>query len=100
MQMTHRAMVAALLTMSLASCQLERFFPDDVGGGAARLTVRNAVKLISFIDEDAACGMASERVKYGYRQAGETGETGTVTWTTEDCVLDFGEELAPIDQDC
>lgn len=92
------ALVAAVA--GAAGCQIERFFAAEVGAGAGRITIRNAVKIISFIDDDTSCGFASERVKQAYRQDGELGSVGTVTWTVENCELDFGKELVPVGEDC
>lgn len=99
---THRVIVLAALVAAVlsAGCQLERMFPEDVGAGAARLSVRNSVKLISFIDDDTNCGMASPAVMQGFRQEGELGGQGTVTWTVEGCTLDFGPELVAVSEDC
>jgi hypothetical protein len=100
---THRVIGFVALTASVvtaAACQLERMFPGDVGAGAARLSVRNSVKLISFIDEDTNCGMASAAVKQGFLQDGELGAEGTVTWTVDHCTIDFGPELVAVSEDC
>ncbi|OGQ25871.1 MAG: hypothetical protein A2138_22045 [Deltaproteobacteria bacterium RBG_16_71_12] len=101
---THRVITkAALLTVLVvlaASCQLERMFPEEVGAGAARLSVRNAVKLISIVKDDANCGMASAAVMQSFRQDGELGQLGSVTWTVENCTVDFGPELVAISEDC
>ena len=75
-------------------------FPEDVGAGAARLSVRNSVKVISFIDDDTTCGMSSPAVMSAFRQDGELGEVGTVTWTVENCTIDFGPELVAVSEDC
>ena len=54
--LSRRVILAVFAAASLGSgvlgatgCQLERMFPEKVGAGAARLSVRNAVKLISII---------------------------------------------------
>lgn len=83
-----------------AGCQLERLFPEKVGAGAARLSVRNAVKLISIIDEDTTCGMKSPAVAQAYRQEGELGQMGSVTWEVANCEIDFGDDLVFIGEDC
>lgn len=90
----------AVSGVAAGGCQLERMFPEDVGAGAGRLSVRNSVKLISFIDDDTNCGMASPAVMQGFRQDGELGDVGTVTWTVENCTLDFGPELVAVSEDC
>lgn len=97
-----RTALAGLVALGAAAggCQIERLFPEEVGGGAARITVRNAVKVISLIDEDTSCGFTSERVLQSYRQEGELGAIGTVTWTVENCELDFGPKLVAIGEDC
>lgn len=84
---------AALL---LAGCQIERFFAEDVAAGAARITVRNAVKLVAFVDEDERCGFRSASVAQGYQQEGETGSMGKVTWTVTNCEIDFGDKLVEV----
>ncbi len=88
---THRAMLLPLFTFVFAGCQLEQLFPEDVAAGAARLTVRNAAVLAKLLDDDTACGFDSEAVASSYVVQGETGGVGTVTWTVEKCVLDFGK---------
>lgn len=89
---TQRSIPAAALAslLALTGCQLERFFPEDVGAGAARLTVRNAAILTKLIDGDEGCGFSAESVAKNYVAAGEVGQVGEVTWTTVNCVLDFG----------
>ncbi len=76
-------------------CEIEQFFPKDVGAGAARLTVRNAVKLIALADADTNCGFSSKHVQDNYVEDGELGGPGTVTWTVDNCVMDFGDTLVP-----
>lgn len=102
-----RVILAVFGAVSLGSvavgatgCQLERMFPEKVGAGAARLSVRNAVKLISIIDEDTTCGMKSPSVAQGYVQEGELGQMGAVTWTVENCAIDFGDDMKFIGADC
>jgi hypothetical protein len=97
-----KSLVGLVLVVGVSGtgCQLERFFPQDVGKGAARLTVRNAAKLITIVDADTRCGFSSERVKQAYRQDGELGSLGTVTWSVENCEIDFGDELVLIGEDC
>lgn len=101
---THRVMplaaIVAAAQLATAGCQLERMFPEDVGAGAARLSVRNSVKLISFIDDDTNCGMSSAAVLPAFRQDGELGSVGSVTWTVENCTIDFGPELVAVSEDC
>lgn len=100
---THRVIVAAaiaVVALAASACQLERMFPDQVGAGAGRLSVRNSVKLISFIDDDTSCGMSSPAVLQSFRQEGELGQVGTVTWTVENCTIDFGPELVAVSEDC
>jgi hypothetical protein len=106
MLFTHRVMrltIASLglvAALALGGCQLERFFPEEVGAGVARLSVRNGIKLVQLIDLDDQCGFASESVKYGYKQEGELGGHGRVTWTVEGCELDFGASLKEVATDC
>jgi hypothetical protein len=85
------AVVVAVVLPSLAGCQLERLFPEEVGAGAARLTVLNAGALAKALDDDTGCGFSSPSGKASYVVDGEVGQTGTVTWRIERCVLDFGE---------
>ncbi len=80
-------------------CQIEQLFADDVGAGAARLSVRNAAVLAKAIDDDLDCGFDSERVKYGFTVDGNVGELGSVTWKVERCTVDFGE-MHVVTTDC
>lgn len=98
--LARRVITVGLCLSALSACQLERLFPDKVGAGAARLSVRNAVKIMSLIDEDSTCGMKSPSVVQGFRQEGELGQPGSVTWTVEACALDFGSQLVAVGSDC
>ncbi len=83
-----------------SACQLERLFPEDVGGGAARLTVRNAAILTKLIDDDVGCGFDAPLIKNNPTIVGEVGQVGVVTWSIEGCVIDFGplsSEESPAD---
>lgn len=89
----NRVLSASLLCVIPAlgtSCQLERFFPEDVGNGAARLTVRNAAYLNTLVASDERCGFSAAAVNDAYVTEGEVGSVGSVTWTVTDCTLDFG----------
>jgi hypothetical protein len=91
--------VASLVIAAGAGCQLERFFPDDVGVGVARLTVRNSALLLSAVTDDAVCGFASEGVKAATVVEGELGGYGKVTQTVTACEIDMGE-LHQVKTDC
>ena len=94
------ALVVPLLsTVCLGACQLERLFPKDVANGAARLTVLNAGVLAKLIQDDTGCGFSSEAGINTYTVDGETGGIGVVTWTIDDCVIDFGKPRV-ISTDC
>lgn len=94
------ALVVPLLSMvCLGSCQLERLFPKDVANGAARLTVLNAGVLAKLIQDDTGCGFSSEAGITTYTVEGETGGIGVVSWTIDDCVIDFGKPRV-ISTDC
>ena len=94
------ALVVPLLSMvCLGACQLERLFPKDVANGAARLTVLNAGVLAKLIQDDTGCGFSSEAGIATYTVEGETGGIGVVTWTIDDCVIDFGKPRV-ISTDC
>ena len=94
------AFVVPLLSMvCLGACQLERLFPKDVANGAARLTVLNAGVLAKLIQDDTGCGFSSEAGIATYTVEGETGGIGVVTWTIDDCVIDFGKPRV-ISTDC
>ena len=91
--------LAAVASAPGCGFQIERYFPDMVGVGVARLTVRNAAKLTGYIADDRACGFESEAVKESYLIEGEVGGFGTLTYTVTDCVLDFGIP-SKTDSDC
>ena len=94
------ALVVPLVSMvCLGACQLERLFPKDVANGAARLTVLNAGVLAKLIQDDTGCGFSSEAGINTYTVDGETGGIGVVTWTIDDCVIDFGKPRV-ISTDC
>ena len=94
------ALVVPLLSVvCLGACQLERLFPKDVANGAARLTVLNAGVLAKLIQDDTGCGFSSEAGLNTYTIDGETGGIGVVTWTIDDCVIDFGKPRV-ISTDC
>jgi len=71
-------------------CQLERFFAEDVGAGAARLTVRNAAILTKIVAGDTTCGFESEAVLQSPVIDGVVGSVGVATWTVSNCTMDFG----------
>lgn len=87
------------LVAALAGCQVERFFPDRVGAGAARLTVRNAAVLAKIVDDDTTCGFSSPEGKAAFVVDGEVGQVGTVTWTISACVLELGKPHV-VNEDC
>lgn len=84
----------AVAMLAACGCQVESLFPERVADGAARLTVRNAGVLLSVINADTSCGFESEAVLAGFTVEGEVGQVGSVTWTVEDCELDFGTDAA------
>ncbi|RMG14907.1 MAG: hypothetical protein D6729_13045 [Deltaproteobacteria bacterium] len=88
MRSTGHLLIAALV---LGGCQCERFFPEKVGSGIARLTVRNVAVATKIIASDTECGFEAPDVKEAFLVDGRVGETGTVTWEIDDCTLDFGE---------
>lgn len=100
--LTQRAIPMAILVASLLAggCEIERFFPNDVGNGAGRLMVRNSAVLVGLISDDKTCGFANDAVLQAYRQDGELGSLGTVTWSVQDCTLDFGPKLLDQGTDC
>lgn len=75
----------------LLGCQVEKLQPEKVAMGLGRLTVRNAALLTDFISRDDRCGFKSARVLGRPLVQGQQGQPGAVTWTVEDCTLDFGE---------
>src|SRR5262245_59695217 len=91
-----RFVAAALI---LCSCTLEKLDPGTVGMGLARLSVRDAAVITAILANDATCGFASPTVLAAGEVHGNVGETGTVTWKVEKCVLDLGE-LHTVDTDC
>jgi len=88
-----------VVIFAMSGCQLERFFPERVGPGVARLTVRNAATLVSLLNEDTRCGFASDAAKASSIVDGATGDQGTITTTLTDCVLDFGP-LDVVSENC
>lgn len=92
--------VAAYSVVVVSGCQLERLFPEEVGLGAARLTIQNAGNLLALIDADDVCGFANPDVLANYVVDGVPGSPGTVTWTVTDCALDFGADLKVVGTDC
>ncbi len=88
----------AALAMA-TGCQLERLFPEDVGAGVARLTVRNAAVLLSAVSDDDTCGFASTASKQSAVIEGELGGLGKVTHRVVDCEIDAGE-LHQLKTDC
>ncbi|MEW5854775.1 MAG: hypothetical protein AB2A00_38720 [Myxococcota bacterium] len=86
-----RACVLLVLAFPLMACPPERLFPDRVGMGVARLSVRNAGNVVAILQADTTCGFASPAVLAGVRTSGELGGEGTATWTVQNCRLDLGE---------
>ena len=84
---------------AMGGCQIERLFPDRVGAGAARLTVRNAAVLAKIVDDDTTCGFSSPQGKAAFVVDGEVGQVGTVTWTITACVLELGKPHV-VNEDC
>lgn len=82
------------------SCQLEKLFPKDVGMGLGRLTIRSAALLTSIISSDDRCGFKSPQVLQGALVQGQPGQPGAVTWTVQDCELDFGKEPQKLHSNC
>ena len=82
------------------ACQCERLFAEEVGDGAARLTIQNAGNLLALIDADANCGFQSPDVLGSYVVDGEVDTEGTVTWSVQECALDFGEVPVEVATDC
>lgn len=95
-----RLTLTSLVLAALGGCQVESLFPQMVGDGAARLSVRNAGVLLSVINSDTSCGFASQQVIGDYSVDGEIGQVGTVTWTVADCEIDFGREPVLVGSDC
>lgn len=90
---------AVVLTLA-SGCQVESLFPEKVGDGAARLTVRNAGVLLSVINSNVECGFAAPSVIGDFTVEGEVGQVGSVTWTVEDCHIDFGPAPVVVGTDC
>ncbi|MBI5496173.1 MAG: hypothetical protein HY904_14215 [Deltaproteobacteria bacterium] len=75
-----------------AGCTVERLFPDKVGIGVARLTMRTAGNLVALTQADTRCGFSSPDVVAAAVVDGELGDVGSVTWTVTDCAMDFGAQ--------
>ncbi|MEZ4316330.1 MAG: hypothetical protein R3F61_02450 [Myxococcota bacterium] len=86
------------LLLALAGCA--RMAPQKVADGIARLTVRELGGVLIAANGDSTCGFASPDVLASPSVAGELGETGTATWSVEDCTIDLGPELVEISRDC
>ena len=94
--------IAQLLSLSLAvllvsSCQIERLFADQVGGGVARLTVLTSGALIQLAEADDECGFASDAVKV--TTEGNPGQLGTATFSIADCEMVIPQRKT-ISEDC
>jgi hypothetical protein len=86
--MTRVFAVAVLASTILVSgCQLERFFPEQVGVNLARLTVRNVGQVTQLISSDTNCGFESPAVMADVTIDGEIGDVGTGTWTVYQCEI-------------
>jgi hypothetical protein len=82
-----------------AGCQLEKMFPEEVGQGVGRLSVRNSGVLMKMITADENCGLASPHAIANMELTGEIGGPGTLTLRTENCALDYGE-LHVVSESC
>jgi hypothetical protein len=74
--------------------------PGQVGAGVASLTVRNVGAVASLVNADDSCGFASSSVLSTPTVSGSPGTEGTVTFTVEDCVIDLGDSLVDVSEDC
>ena len=84
----------------LTGCNLERLFPQEVGEGTARLSVRNAGAITLLVSEDANCGFASDSVNESVVLHGQPGEMGYAEWTVEDCHIQLQENTQISKPDC
>ncbi|MEW5851287.1 MAG: hypothetical protein AB2A00_21040 [Myxococcota bacterium] len=88
-----------LLCVVTGGCQPERLFPDRVGMGVARLTVRNAATLVSLLDSDTRCGFKSPQVLASRVDEGQVGGPGVARWQVSGCTFEF-PELHTIARNC
>lgn len=84
----------------LSGCPIERFFPEPVADGVARLTVRTAAGITLEMTGNTTCGFVSPSVIANARIDGTVGSIGTVTYTVNDCEIDFGERQVLAAPDC
>jgi len=90
----------AALFLALPSTACITWFPDKVGNGVARLTVRNIGAITSLISADELCGFESQEVLTSYTQDVEDGGVGTVTWHVNNCEIDTGTEWRVVKEYC
>lgn len=89
----------ATLTACSLDFQAERMFPERVGLGVARLSVRNAAAVLSLVTRDETCGFASSAVLENPVAEGELGADGSLTWTVEQCAIELPEPVE-VSTDC
>ncbi|MEW5850345.1 MAG: hypothetical protein AB2A00_16265 [Myxococcota bacterium] len=97
--MNRGALVGLGLMAVVLGCTPQRLFPDKVGMGVARLTVRNVGNLVSLIEADTRCGFSSEAVRAEREEEGQLGGQGVATWRVNGCELDF-PSLTTVSTDC
>lgn len=85
----HRLGPVAGMLAALTACP--ECFPEEVGEGVARLTVRNVGAMLTLLNADQNCGFQSPEVLQGAVVEGQPGGPGSVTFTVTDCTIDLGE---------
>lgn len=83
-----RKLTFGLMLLMVAGCA--ECAPETVGTGVARLTIRNTGAIVTAINADTTCGFGSEAVLTNPTIEGSVGSTGSITWTVNECALDFG----------
>lgn len=90
---------ALIVLLGATGCQLERFFPDQVGVNLARLSVRHVGQVTQLISADTNCGFESQAVKEAVEIQGEVGDIGVGTWSVYKCEIALPEETV-LSTDC
>lgn len=74
--------------------------PQQVAEGVAALSVRQAGAVLLAVENDTQCGFSSPDVLAAPEVDGPLGDTGSATWSVEDCVIDVGPEPLTVSSDC
>ena len=89
---------ALLCVVPLWSCGV--VLHDRVAMGTARLTVRNVGAITTLINANTTCGFLAPAVLRAPELSAAVGSPGTITWRTQDCVLDLGSDGVDVSTSC